>query len=672
MAKLKINKLKFLLIVCAIVFCFTGFSFNKAYANEKEINLLNENFAYDSVLVVLDRNISGINKVHAKEFFGGVEISSIEDLTYTQNPQNVKEDFCQILKLNLIESSRDSVINAIKTISQIQGVKSVEPNYMVETTSVDEKYNTGNSYLWGLFNSNYGINIEQAWGFTTGSRDIRVGIIDSGVYNHLELDNLVQGYDFEHSSFETYDDKERHGTKVAGVIGAKANSGENSPCGVNWDVSLVPLQVWVEEEYPTEALKDAAFIENVLKAILWAQEQWGTESQIDILNCSITGYQTTVVRTAIQYFNGLVVFAAGNERPENGDIDSIFNSSGVVKPANLIIVGAIDSAGEVPTDWDGGKGSCYSSSGEHVNIYAPGDMIFTTSFNPPAQDYIATVSGTSFAAPHVTGVAALLLSLNSNLTATQLKTAIISSAKSHTTTLPNGQEQTINVLDAYNAVKYVLANHNDGNIVVSGSKTRLKRLNGASDIYNKKKSLLKLTVNEGVSCRISVSANYATKVTLFDDSFNVETTLLSGLINNYILDTPGVYYLQTEFVEEVVDTITIYIDEMGVHSHSGLWMYYSNSQHRRICSCGETFYESHCVEYQDSRDGYATCLGCGANLNLGLDFADIIRSIGNKQVTLNGSYILPSGVVVLKEEDVDAYMAGTLVFYNENELPTCV
>ena len=96
MAKLKINKLKFLLIVCAIVFCFTGFSFHKAYANEAEINLLNENFAYDSVLVVLDENISEINKVHSLDFFVDVEISSIEDLTYTQNPQHVKEGFCQI------------------------------------------------------------------------------------------------------------------------------------------------------------------------------------------------------------------------------------------------------------------------------------------------------------------------------------------------------------------------------------------------------------------------------------------------------------------------------------------------------------------------------------------------------------------------------------------------
>ena len=116
---------------------------------------------------------------------------------------------------------------------------------------------------------------------------------------------------------------------------------------------------------------------------------------------------------------------------------------------------------------------------------------------------------------------------------------------------------------------------------------------------------------------------------------------------------------------------TIHIDEMG-HIHSGAWLYFSNSQHRRICLCGETFYEVHCVEYQDSRDGYAKCLGCGANLDLALDFADIIRSVGNRQVTLNGSYILPSGVVVLKEEDIDAYLAGTLVFYNENELPTCV
>ena len=62
----------------------------------------------------------------------------------------------------------------------------------------------------------------------------------------------------------------------------------------------------------------------------------------------------------------------------------------------------------------------------------------------------------------------------------------------------------------------------------------------------------------------------------------------------------------------------------------------------------------------------ADCQGCLANLDLSRDYASILSLV--RKVTLNGSFVLPSGIVVLKDEDVEAYQSGTLVFYDEDEL----
>ena len=141
-----------------------------------------------------------------------------------------------------------------------------------------------------------------------------------------------------------------------------------------------------------------------------------------------------------------------------------------------------------------------------------------------------------------------------------------------------------------------------------------------------------------------VSQNY-TK-TSYTDSLHQCTNSVDGL--NYS------FYESHTFLND-------YCSGCGVHNHTyGLYMYNDSRTHKGTCSCGSYKLEAHYVRYSDIvNNRYANCLGCLRRLDLNKDVAGIIRS-SYTVVTENGSYILPSGVIVLVDADVEAYINGTL------------
>lgn len=124
----------------------------------------------------------------------------------------------------------------------------------------------------------------------------------------------------------------------------------------------------------------------------------------------------------------------------------------------------------------------------------------------------------------------------------------------------------------------------------------------------------------------------------------------------------------------VIGDIDIVGYETAQHVHSFTnWVYNDHMTHIEKCDCGliGTTTRPHVISASESGNRYATCLECNHLLDLTTDMG-IVQMSSNTPIliTTNGSYILPNGIVVLVDDDLDAYFLGTLIFYEQNEIPT--
>ncbi len=293
----------------------------------------------------------------------------------------------------------------------------------VEETIQDVKFedqwglkNTGkNSGFW-IFRGKEGqdINAEGAWKFTSGTEDIKIAVIDTGVdYNHEDLkENMwineaevngeegvdddgngyvddVHGYDFANKDGDPMDGQ-GHGTHCAGVIGALHNS--SGIRGVMSDVKLVAIK-FLSDAGSGESEDAIASIEYAIKAgVNIMSNSWGGGNFSQALKDSIQAANDAGI---------IFVAAAGNAR-SNNDKGSSYPAN--YKLDNVISVGSMAGSG---------KKSSFSNHGKKsVHIFAPGSGIIST---VPKNKY-KKLSGTSMAAPFVTGAMGLLLSSSPDLT----------------------------------------------------------------------------------------------------------------------------------------------------------------------------------------------------------------------------------------------------------------
>lgn len=146
---------------------------------------------------------------------------------------------------------------------------------------------------------------------------------------------------------------------------------------------------------------------------------------------------------------------------------------------------------------------------------------------------------------------------------------------------------------------------------------------------------------------------YCRYVVPFDSNVtqNYSKTNYNSSFHQCVNNVNGLEYM---FYEEHIRDTYVYVDK---------------NRHRRSCACGAGALERHTVSVSSVVGGrFAPCMGCGYLLDLRDDFYNAIASI--TQVSINGSYMLPSGIVVLVDEDIQAYLDGTLVFYHPDNIPT--
>lgn len=238
------------------------------------------------------------------------------------------------------------------------------------------------------------INAPAAWDNSTGSGVI-IAILDTGVdVTHPDLAaRMVPGYNF-YANNTNITDVYGHGTKCAGTAAAIGNNTIGT-AGAAWNAQIMPLKISGDDGYGSYSA--------MASGLTWAADRGARVASISYM---ISGSSTVI--SAAQYFQnkgGVVVTSGGNSGAFNA---TLANDA-------LVSVSATDS-GDNRAGW--------STYGDYIDIAAPGVGIWTTT----AGGGYGAPSGTSFSSPLTAGVVALMFSANPNLTPTQAKSLLYSTA----------------------------------------------------------------------------------------------------------------------------------------------------------------------------------------------------------------------------------------------------
>jgi subtilisin family serine protease len=319
-----------------------------------------------------------------------------------------------------------ALTKAQSSLEDVEGVEIFEPVRSIKRND----FNDLTSEQWGIYNRSYygfDINVRSVWNdYTTGNPDVIVAVVDNGIdlkHEDLAANCLSTGhYNFVNDN--TYIVAGDHGTHVAGTIAAVNNNGKGVVGVAGGDaqkgqqgVKLLSCQIFMDKSDGTSAsVGGAAAIKyGADHGAVISQNSWGYnydrngdgEVSGDELTEAMKAKISASDKSAVDYFikyagcdnngnqlpgspmkGGVVIFAAGNDAIQN-------SAPGEYK--EVIAVGSVAS--------DGSRSS-FSNYGDWVDICAPGSAIRSTL---PGNEY-GNMSGTSMACPHVSGVAALIVS----------------------------------------------------------------------------------------------------------------------------------------------------------------------------------------------------------------------------------------------------------------------
>ncbi|MBV9329414.1 MAG: S8 family serine peptidase [Chloroflexi bacterium] len=279
------------------------------------------------------------------------------------------------------------------------------------------------------------IGMERAWDLRPDASDVIVAVLDTGVdLMHPDLRaNLMTdaGYDFLDDAPSPQDD-ESHGTAVAGIIGALGNNHEGVT-GVAWHVKILPIKALNSQgRGPDSAM---------VKAIMYAADNGAR-----IINISSTGTRySAALETAVQYAQdkgALIVAAAGNTGNGDNAVDYPAAFDGV------LAVAATDPKDQLAS---------FSQRQSYVSLAAPGVDVPSTAWAGAGRGLYASQSGTSIAAPHVSGAAAILWALRPDLSAGDIANALLNNTDKVSSSDPGYGAGILNVARAVAALRLGVA-----------------------------------------------------------------------------------------------------------------------------------------------------------------------------------------------------------------------
>ncbi len=289
----------------------------------------------------------------------------------------------------IVEQSYEEMNMAAGYVDESQIEKIITDNRIIHL-EYDKVLETKSSQImeWG----NQTVLVPQSLSSNFTGKNVKVAVIDSGISEHedLTIENGVSMVDYT----DSYADDNGHGTYVAGIIGAKNNN--IGIVGVATDSKLYAVKVLDSN--------GEGYLSDVMAGVDWA-----IQNEMDIINLSLGGGKSSpllesMINKAVNQ-NILVVAAAGNDGTATGGENNV---SYPARYEYVIAVGAINQNRQRAT---------FSSTGEAVELAAPGENILSTDNNGSYN----RVKGTSFATPFVSGVAALMKEIEPNLTAAQLR-----------------------------------------------------------------------------------------------------------------------------------------------------------------------------------------------------------------------------------------------------------
>ncbi|MCL1816870.1 MAG: S8 family serine peptidase [Clostridiales bacterium] len=360
----------------------------------------------------------------SSNLFPSIEIESVRDITDVSGYSNANQGWTypgrQILLIEIASTNEADMRAAIELLENYPSVAYAEPNPIGSACATSA--NTEATIPWNLEK----IQAALAWTATTGSQNVLIAHMDSGADStHPALAGKLAdqlGYNFlydnpfwQYSSADPIDDY-GHGTHVSGILCANGNNDEGV-VGICPDTGIVPLKIWdsMGKGSVAEFITALAYADSIGAQIVSLSGGWAGIGDLQAMQDAISAY------------SGLIVAAAGNSANDNDHAEPAYYPASFSN-TNILSVAASDQTDNLCVFSNYGAAS--------VDLAAPGSEILSAVnywlwdieegwYTEP--DY-AAFSGTSAAVPQVAGTAALLLSLDPNLSTAQVKEAILNSA----------------------------------------------------------------------------------------------------------------------------------------------------------------------------------------------------------------------------------------------------